>query len=197
MRIRLIAAAVSASCACVALAGEPPMGVPGVFGSVISATNVGAALDLTRFLGAPDDVYYGLGNQFVTFDFGLISIIDGPGADINIYEVDNGIVEFNLVNILVSDDGITFVSINSTIGPAVDLIGDEVHGNASFRRGFDLAGSGLSSVRFLRVQGTGSGAAGGNNGFDLDAVAAVNFIPTPGAIALVGMGGLTVARRRR
>lgn len=38
---------------------------------------------------------------------------------------------------------------------------------------------------------------GGQNGFDVDTVAAVNFIPTPGALALMGMGGLAMARRRR
>lgn len=180
----------------IGLAGTAWAQVPGIYGSVISDTNI-TAVPMSTFLGAPDDDYAGLGNQYLTYDFAANLIIDGPGPDINVYEVDFGAVEFNLADILVSMDGINFFNIESTSGPAVDLIGDDAHGNASFRRSFDLGPSGLTTVRYLKIQGTGGGAAGGSNDFDLDAVAAVNFIPTPGALALMGMGGLAMARRRR
>jgi uncharacterized protein (TIGR03382 family) len=178
------------------VAGVASAEVPGVFGSVIADTNI-TAVPMATFLGAPDDDYAGLGNQYLTYDFAANLIIDGPGPDINIYEVDNGIIEFNLVDVLVSMDGIAFFSISSTIGDAIDLIGDDAHGSASFRRSFDLGPSGLTTVRYLKIQGTGNGAAGGQNDFDLDAVAAINFIPSPGALALMGMGGLVMTRRRR
>ncbi len=190
--MRACAFVIVLACAAGVSAGE----VPGVYGSVIADTNI-TAVPMSTYLGAPDDVYAGLGGQYLTYDFGASLIVDGAGPDINIYEVDTGAIEFYLVDILVSADNITFFSINSTAADAVDLIGDEAHVDAGFRRSFDLGPSGLSTVRYLKVQGIGSGSAGSTNEFDLDAVAAINFLPAPGAIALAGVGGLMLARRRR
>lgn len=168
----------------------------GLYPALISETDI-TGLDLSYFLGPPDDYYYGLGAQHVTFDFGAPVVINGAGPDLNVYEVDNGAVEFDAVDVLVSADGVTFFNIDSTWGAAVDLLEDDAHGNSGFRRSFDLGVSGLSAVRYVKIQGTGNGAAGGNNDFDLDAIGIVNFVPSPGTGALIGCASFVALRRRR
>lgn len=189
--MRTFATGVALAC----LAGVASAEVPGLYGSVIVDTNI-TTVPMSTYLGAPDGYYAGLGAQYLTYDFGEL-IFDGPGPDINIYEVDFGAVEFELVDILVSADNITFFNIDSTIGPAVDLIGDNAHTAPNYRKSFDLAPSGLSTVRYLKIQGTGSGVAGTTNDFDLDAVAAINFLPAPGSVALIALAGMVVGRRQR
>jgi hypothetical protein len=182
----------------------------GYYPTTLSQNTTGAPD--TRFTGAPDDQFYGLGGQVVTFDFGTTTLVDGTGPDLNVYEVDSGIVEFNQVQISVSNDGLTFYNVSSTYYPAVDLVGDDAHGNASFRRAYDLAdipalaADGISSIRYVRFDGTGTGAAGASQGFDLDAIGAVNFVSPPAAVptpaaatagtVLLGAFGLLRSRRR-
>jgi hypothetical protein len=159
------------------------------------------------FLGAPDDSYTGLGSEFITYDLGDHKLIDGSGQDVNVYEVDSGNVEFSSMQIFVSADGSHFFDISGSIGPAVDLVGDEAHGNASFRKSYDVGdavlGLGASAFQFVRIQGTGSGGISTNNGFDLDAIGIVNHtaggVPEPGAWALMilGFGGIGWSARRR
>lgn len=168
----------------------------GLYPALISDTDI-TGLDLSYFLGPPDDNFYGLGAQHVTYDFGAPVVIDGAGPDLNVYEVDYGAVEFGAVDVLVSVDGAAFFNINPTWGAAVDLLEDDAHGDASFRRSFDLALSGLPAVRYVRIQGTGNGAAGGTNAFDLDAIGIVNFVPSPGTGALIGCASFVALRRRR
>jgi len=127
------------------------------------------------FLGAPDDVYYGLGGQVVTYELDCGFVIDGPGPDLTVYEVDSGSAEFTaLGDVLVSADGVAFVSIKSTETAAVAIPGDEQHGSATFARSYDLEPTGLNAVRFVRLDGAGTGSAGTSTGFDLDAIGAVN-----------------------
>lgn len=164
------------------------------------------------FLFAPNDRFTGLGGGFVTYDFGPFRLVDGVGQDLNVYEYDDGAVEFGSIDVLISADNLTFFNIEASALPAVDLVGDDAHGNASFRRSYDLGaavtGLGVSQFRYLRIDGTTSGAIGGNTGFDLDAVAAINYVdtrpvggvPEPAAWALMilgfGMAGGAVRRRR-
>ncbi len=172
-------------------------GVPGLYPTVISDSDAPTSLDFSRWLGPPDDLHTGLGENYITYDFLDFRIIDGAGPDLNVYEVDGGVVEFGEVDVLVSANGVDFFSINSTIGDAVDLIGDEAHGDARFRKSFDLGPSGLTEVRYVKLQGTGGGAAGGDNDFDPDAIGAINFVPTPGVLVVGGLGLVAGARRRR
>lgn len=147
-------------------------------------------------LGAPDDRYFGLGEDIVIYTLGAWRVVDLPGPDLNVYEADFGAVEFNLMDILVSNDRREWVSLKPTMAPAVNLVGDERHNSASHRKSFDLAGSGLSEARFIMIKGLGTGPASGTNGFDLDAVGLINWtVPGPGT--LLALAGLVPLRRRR
>jgi hypothetical protein len=212
MKTMLTAAAVAALLA----AGQAHAAAP-LWGFQISSSSEPlTATELASFLGAPDDLYTGLGAGFITYDFGPYRMVDGAGQDFNVYEVDSGAVEFASVDILVSADGINFCNVEASALAAVDLVGDEAHGNASFRRSYDLAaavtGLGVSQFRYLRLDGTSSGAINGSNGFDPDAVGVINYIdttpppPNPGAVPepatwtmmILGFGaaGAMVRRRR-
>lgn len=147
-------------------------------------------------LMAPDDESVGLGEDRFIYSLRSYRMVDGAGPDLTVYEADFGAVEFSLVDVLVSLDGLSWVSITGTMTTGIRVVGDEGHGSASHRKSFDLAGSGLSEVKFIKIQGLGKGAASGTNGFDLDAVAVVNgTVPAPAT--LMAAAGLVAMRRRR
>ncbi len=130
----------------------------------------------SKYLGAPDDIAWGLGGQIVTYQFTCTTVVDGPGPDFNVYELETEpTVEFNLIDVLVSRDGGNFVSVKSTEGPGLVIPGDEMHSNIAFARSYDLSGSGLSSIQYIRIDGNGTGASGQFTGFELDAVGAANI----------------------
>jgi PEP-CTERM motif len=169
------------------------------FGTLLSQNETIAADSV--FLGAPDDRYLGLGGKQVTFDFGVNGFVNRAGAvDFNVYEVDSGAAEFSSVTVLVSVNGIDFVSVNSSASTLVRIAGDSVHGNNSFGRSFELGA--LSAARYIRLDGAGTGSSGGSSGFDLDAIGVheVGVVPEPATWAMM-FSGLTavgaVARRRR
>lgn len=171
----------------------------GTFPTVLSGNTTSNADSI--FLGAPDDTFLGLGADEVTYDFGLNHVINRSGlVDLNVYEVDFGAVEFGLMDILVSQDGITFESIKASQVALERITGDSVHGNNSFGKSYDLGS--FDWVRYVKIDGTGSGRAGSTNDFDLDAIGAheVTAIPEPSTWAMM-LGGLLalagVARRQR
>lgn len=143
-----------------------------------SFTNVladnGTSEEDFRFTGPPDDIYWGLGGQVVTFDFDCAVIVDGAGPDFTIYEVDFGSAEFQLIDVLVSEDGLSFFSVRTSESAALNIPGDETHGSNGFARSYDLGPSGLKTARFIRLDGNGTGASGTSTGFDLDAVGLLN-----------------------
>ncbi len=145
----------------------------GYFPATLSANTTGGADSI--FLGAPDDSYLGLGNGTITYDLGDYRVINGAGGDFNVYELDNSAVEFNLLRVEVSLDGVNFANITASAAAKVALAGDEAHGNASFAQSYNLEGSGLTEARYIRLTGISSSAPGGSNGFDLDAVGLANY----------------------
>jgi hypothetical protein len=210
MRSILIAALAAVSMPAVAT------GVPGYYptsvNSTISTSDATATPDeIASFLGAPDDLFTGLGGQWVLYSFTDVRLIDGAGQDLNVYEVDFGGPEFGFVDIEVSANGTDFFSISTSILAAVDLEGDEAHGSAAFRRSFDVgaavAGLGATEFQYLRVRGTGTGTINTTNAFDLDAVGLVNWksvddvggIPEPAtwAMMIAGFGLVGASARRR
>ncbi|AXI54124.1 hypothetical protein C1J05_06135 [Sulfitobacter sp. JL08] len=145
------------------------------------------------FTGAPDATtaeggvsgYVGIGSEIVVYDFGLNRIVNGPGGDFNVYEVRLGYPEFSNTNTYIkvsaSLDGISYVDLTSTEAAAVEIVGDEDHGDPNNARSYDL--SGLLEARYIRIDGnvvdgnsnTPAGGVDNNNGFDLDAVGGVNY----------------------
>ena len=158
----------------------------------------------SRFTGAPDDVHWGLGGQVVVYDFGLNHILNGTGQDFNIYETDNGSVEFSKIDVFVSQDNVTWYQVDDSMAAGVRITGDEVHGNDNFFKSYDLDIVGLDWARYLKIDGVGDGGSGSVTGFDLDAVGAINHattgaaVPLPGAVWLLGSGlmGLIGVRRK-
>jgi T5SS/PEP-CTERM-associated repeat protein len=134
------------------------------------------------FVGSPDDIYEGIAGQTVDFDFGDLRVVDGDGPDITIYEGATGSSEFQSIDVLVSEDGEYFASIRDSRRPAVRVTGDEAHSLGPYAASYDLAGTGLGSVRFVRVDGIGNEQIiFGNHGFDLDAIGAVHLAPAEDA----------------
>jgi hypothetical protein len=178
----------------------------------ISASQVLTPAIQASFLGAPNDGYTGLGAGTVTYDFGVYRLFNGTGQDFNVYEYNAGSPEFTLADILVSADGSNFFNVEGSFAAAIDLAGDELHGNASFRRSYDLADAvtalGASEFRYLRIVGTSTGLIRGSAGFDLDAVGGINFReftppvggipePTSWAMLVLGFGMIGSVLRRR
>jgi hypothetical protein len=165
--------------------------------------------EIASWLGRPDDNHTGIGAASVTYDLGAYRLFDGAGQDLNVYETDFGGPEFVFADFQVSANGTTFFSVASTLAAAVNLAGDEMHSDGSFRSSFDLGGaataSGLAEFRYFRVFGTGAGTVSGNNGFDLEAVGFANFrlaanaVPEPAswAMMIAGFGLAGAAARRR
>lgn len=187
----LAGAAASVVCAPHAMAGEPIGYFPEFLLTAPETVN-----DPLVVVGAPDDKYFGLGEDSVVYTLDTYRILDLPGADLNIYEADFGAAEFSLMDVLVSEDGENWVSITATMAAAINITGDELHNSLGHRKSFDLEGSGIARATHIMIQGLGTGAASGTNGFDIDAVGLIHWsVPGPGS--LVALSGLVALRRRR
>jgi len=132
-----------------------------------------------RAVGAPDDSYVALGTGQITLDFGDRPIDNGPGKDFNVYEVDFGAIEFGVIDVLVSENGLVWRSLKGTEGPAVAIGGDEAHGDPNYARSYDIGLANLAHARYVRVRGLTVTSAGAGDGFDLDAVGAVRQVTLP------------------
>ena len=146
--------------------GEP-------FPAVLSENTTGFS-DIC-FLGPPDGVYRGIGGQVVTYAMRDGAIVDESGPDLNVYECDRGRVEFGEIDVLVSCDGVHFVSIAASESPVVRIPGDETHGNDAFARSYDLGPSGLDHAFFVRIDGAGEDVPGPITGFDLDGIGVIHM----------------------
>lgn len=170
----------------------------GFFPTALSVNTTGFA-DST-FLGAPDDTFVGIGGQVVVYDFGAQAVINRAGlVDFNVYEVDWGSPEFNLMTVWASDDGVTFHDVSASAVAVVRITGDETHGSNSFARSYDLGA--LAQARYIMIDGNGTGGAGSTNAFDLDAIGAHEVTPVPEpattALMLAGLGVMGLLARRR
>jgi len=129
----------------------------------------------SRFVGPPDDELYGIGGQIVTYQFDCRPIFDGSGPDFTVYEWDEYADEFYKIDVLVSADGVIFHSVKDSETTAVRIPGDEAHDPPDNARSYDLAGTGLATVRYVKIDGEGTEPGGETEGFDLDAIGAVHL----------------------
>lgn len=196
--------------------------VPGYFldadETIATTSQLVAAEDQAKWFGAPDDTWFGIGGQTVTFDLGRFRVTNGTGVDLVVYEADRDAVEFSSFTLWLSADGSNFHNISSSISTSPPRItGDSAHSNVNFRRGYDAGGAvtalGASEFRFIRLIGSATGSNlnfGPSRGFDLDAIGLINFnelppdvvaaVPEPNSWAMLIAGfGLVgaMARRRR
>lgn len=156
--------------------GTDYFSVKGSEGAVVRIDGDGS-LDAgnARVLGPPDNVDLGLGSGSVTYDLGAPSLFNGLGPDFNVYErSDVGGPEFGAIDVLVSTDGVTFVSVKDSESGVVRISGDEVLVDETFARSYDLQSVGIAAVRFVRIEGI-SGSGPGEQGFDLDALGLINL----------------------
>lgn len=133
----------------------------------------------------------------IVVGFGGGAIADGPGADFIVFE--NAFFKGNnpkypfveLGEVSVSDDGETWVTfpcqreeapfdgcagwrpVLAGSEPGIDAFDPAEAGGDPF----DLADVGVSRARFVRIADISSYGAGGNAGFDLDAITIVNPAP--------------------
>ena len=83
------------------------------FPDLLLDNSTGAADSI--FLGPPDNTFFGLGGQIVTWELDCGFVVDGAGPDFTIYEYAPGGPEFHQVeDVLVSLDGVNFFSVKST-----------------------------------------------------------------------------------
>ena len=121
--------------------------------------------------GDADGFAASLGNALVTYDFEPATVVNGNGADLRLHALDSGGAPFADVDVLVSEDGVSFISIKAS-----EVAGTpDAEGLVSAT--YDAASSGLAAIRFVRIQGT-STSLPGEGGFRLDSLEAINAVPS-------------------
>jgi predicted ribosomally synthesized peptide with SipW-like signal peptide len=144
---------------------------------VANRSNPSAAFGAPQTTGTPTDAGFPAGS-FVSLGFGVGTtstrslvlnfdnnlIVDGPGADVRVYEVTGGVYPDEHIKVEVSQNGITWVTV------VADGIRDI---NA------DLSGSGLAWAKYVRVTDLNLPANFSDSvadGYDVDAVEALNCV---------------------
>jgi len=132
-----------------------------------AGTNAGNN-DPRNVLGLPGGPSLSLGAAgSILLKFTDNTIVDRDGADFIVFEGtllpgDTGVAETAFVS--VSQDGSAFTSVGTAFGTTQ----------------FDLAGTGLSEVSYVKVEDEAGGAdddpSGGHGGYDLNAVAAIHYV---------------------
>ncbi len=125
----------------------------------------GANGDPNNALGIDNGTWVALGDGgSITVRLVAQVISNGPGADFRVYEVIMPPIEG--ANVRVSADGVTYFNLGST--------------NAGgYVSEFDLASVGLASASYVKITDLGQDLSADTNtqGYDLDAVAALNCAP--------------------
>jgi hypothetical protein len=157
---------------------------------------------IEHILGPPDTGYnwrevQGSIGHFgsVVVDMGEEGFIDVPGPDILFYfggysEIQAVGEVFEGFQVEASADGSLFYFVDEllkagTISCPVPL----------FARPVDMAPSGISFARYLRITDTGTDYEFG--GLELNAIQAIQEAPEPATLLLLGFGGLSLLRKRR
>ena len=195
-----------------AAAVEIPAHYPTAANAMITSSAAGITTSqIAAVLGAPNNSGPSLGSEWIQYDFGNFRLVDGPGADFNVYHVIFFSAYWESVNVLVSADGSNFFNMGLLDTPTLDLIGDDASTNINFRRSGNLGAAatalGATQFRYLRIDGNNRLQPGlGSVGFILDAVGLANFtelpsaaVPEPAswAMLIAGFGLVGAAMRRR
>lgn len=146
-----------------ALAAEPYAKL--VVESVVLTGNAGnSSANPSEVLGAPDSKYLAMGGPgaYIVLDMGDTPIVNGTGPDIEIREqgsATGGVDEEFRVLISDSTDPASFVLVG--IGSAVSLL--------------DIAGTGLSSARYVRIEDLSTKTSNSSTpGSDIESVTSVH-----------------------
>lgn len=165
-----------------------------------TVTNTGtAAMTLRIFWNADIDWVPTFGNDFLRFQGGVGAPLGGPGFFIN-DAASSGFVSWATAQANIS--ALQDLRWRGQIGSGTTLIGTSgiVGGNSIID---DLVYNNTPAVN-APANGTGNDVAYGfqwilnlQPGESAILTTGLNLVPTPGALALMGMGGLVAARRRR
>lgn len=105
-----------------------------------------------------DSDFFSLGIEgYLIYEFSDKIAVDQPGDDIAIWEVTGGNSgqSNEKAEVFFSEDGVNFVSVGVAQGDAA----------------FDISGTGLDFVKFVKLEDQSTGVQGGNgDGFDVDAI---------------------------
>ncbi|MDE2367153.1 MAG: PEP-CTERM sorting domain-containing protein [Betaproteobacteria bacterium] len=158
----------------------------GVFDPLAVTALDGAVLGLGGAVGAPGTI---------TMRFTTGEVIDGPGADLRLYDTFSFADGFSLD---ISADGANFVhafSFAGDVGIFTCSLGNPCITDV------DISGTGLGAFSYLRIATAGNSGQGFPAGYTLDAVEALNFrpftVPEPGAFTLFGIATAALAAVRR
>jgi PKD repeat protein len=114
-----------------------------------------------KALGAPDADYVALGSGgYIVIDLGPGGIANGAGDDLVVYDSGSG-------------NPFALYGSNTWNGPWTSI------GTGSGTKAFDLQGTGLTSVRYVKIQDTSDelrNATSASNGYHLDAVGTAMFV---------------------
>lgn len=144
---------------------------------VANRSNPTAALGVPQTTGTPTDVGFPAGS-FVSLGFGVATtatrtlvlnfdnnlVVDGPGADVRVYEVTGGVYPDEHIKVEASQNGIAWTTI------VADGVRDV---NA------DLSGSGLTWAKYIRITDLNNPALFTDtvaDGYDVDALEALNCV---------------------
>ncbi len=164
----------------------------GTMSSVICPSNVAGdasrALDLSGGVGTGTYYVSLCGADQAEYQLG-VTVIDGPGVDLQIEEINPNTGETYFVD--VSPDAANWTN----------LVGPYAGGTCAGDVAFDLVGTGVTTVNFVRLRGATATVTGNTPGPDIDAIIAVNYqaplfggVPRPYADTLVAYNqGTTIS----
>ena len=92
----------------------------------------------------------GLSAQLITCFFGNSRVENFVGADFTVYEDNDGIAVFSLIQVSVSLDGLALTDVTPSKTSYIAIVGDALHGAPAFARSYDLGATVVA--RYIRIE---------------------------------------------